>query len=311
MFGMRRRARIIATCWGVLLCTVLLAAGTAAAASFPDMLGRSVSVPEGPLRLVSLAPSLTETAFALGRGAWVVGVSESCDYPPAARSRPKVGSIAAPNLEQIVRLEPDLILTSAEANTRETLSQLERLRLPVFAVKPESMEDILTSIKLLGAALKAEVAASVIREIRAHMASVRQRVADRPRPRVLYLIWADPPIAAGPATFIHDLLEQAGGVNAVQERSTRYLALGWEEIVARKPEVILVAAHQGGKNGREASQGNQAVWGSWQSVPAVKAGRVVFVPGDTTLRPGPRVAEGVEQLARAIHPGVFAAKGKP
>ena len=304
--------RIVAATWGILLCMVLLAADTAGAASFPDMLGRSVPVPDGPLRLVSLAPSLTEMAFALGRGDWVVGVSEACDYPAAARTRPKVGSIATPNLERIVQLQPDLVLTSAEANTRETLSQLERLRLPVFAVKPEGLEGILASIRLLGAALRAETgASSAIRDIRERVAGVRGKVADRIRPRVLYLIWADPPIAAGPATFIHDLLELAGGLNVVQERTARYLPLGWEEIVARRPEAILVAAHQGGEGSAALAQGNRAVWSGWQSLPAVKTGRVVSLPGDTILRPGPRVAEGVERLARAIHPEAFVTRETP
>ncbi len=306
---MRRR---VAAIWMVIFCLALAAARTVAAASFPDMLGRSVAVPDGTLRLVSLAPSLTEMAFALGRGDWVVGVSDACDYPAAARSRPRVGSIAAPNLERIVELRPDLVLTSAEANTRETLQQLGRLRLPVFAVKPESLEEIFTSIRLLGAVLRTETAAaSTVRAIRERLAAVRQRVSGRPRPRVLYLIWMDPPIAAGPATFIHDLVEQAGGLNVVQEASARYLTMGWEEILARRPEVILVARHQGGEGVEPDAGGNRAVWSAWQSIPAVKAGRVVSLPADTILRPGPRVAEGVERLARAIHPEIFATREAP
>lgn len=270
------------------------------------MLGRSVSVPDRALRLVSLAPSLTETVFLLDRGDWVVGVSEACDFPPSARSRPSVGGIATPNLERIARLEPDLILASAEANTRETFARLDRLGLPVFALKPEGFEGILDSIRLLGRVLRAPGAEPHIQSIRARAASVGARIAGLPRPRVLYLIWTDPPIAAGPASFIHDLVEQAGGTNVVREPAARYLTLGWEAIVARRPEVILVAAHDG-----RTAQGNRAVWGSWQSLPAVRAGRVVSVPSDTILRPGPRVAEGVERLAAAIHPAAFAARGTP
>jgi iron complex transport system substrate-binding protein len=277
-----------------------------------DMLGRSIRLPEGPLRLVSLAPSLTETVFALSRGEWVVGVSEACDYPPAARTRSVVGSIAAPNLERIVGLRPDLVLGSAEANTRDTLGQLARLKLPVYGVRSEGLEGILAATRGLGSALQAEAAADgLVREIRRRAAEVRERVSARARPRVLYLIWTDPPIAAGPATFIHDLLEAAGGANVVQERSARYLPLGWEEIVARGPEVILVATHQGGESGRLPGPGNRAVWAGWQSIPAVRSGRVVAVPADTILRPGPRVGEGMERLARAIHPEAFPAGRMP
>jgi iron complex transport system substrate-binding protein len=274
------------------------------------MLGRTVVVPEGPLRLVSLAPSLTETIFAVGRGDWVVGVTEACDYPAHARDRASVGSMASPNLERIVKLRPDLVLTSAEANTRETLAQLDRLRLPVFAVKPEKYEDILTAIRLVGAALRAD-AAPLVQDIRARVAAVRAVLGARPRLRVLYLIWADPPIAAGPAAFIHDLIELAGGANVIGEPSARYLPLGWEEIVARRPEVILVAAHQGATNGGGPVAGSRAAWGRWESLPAVKSGRVLSLPADAILRPGPRVADGVAILARAIHPDAFPPGGRP
>jgi iron complex transport system substrate-binding protein len=302
--------RIVPAVLVALLGLVLAVARPAPAAVFPDMLGRSVSVPDRPLRLVSLAPSLTETAFAVGRGDWVVGVSEACDYPPGARFRASVGSMASPNLERIVNLRPDLILTSAEANTRETFAQLDRLRLAVFAIKPERYEDILTAIRLVGAALRADTT-PLVQDIRSRIVAVRARVGARPRPRVLYLIWADPPIAAGPAAFIHDLIELAGGANVVGEPSARYLPLGWEEIVARRPEVILVAAHQGATNGGGAPAGPRAVWGWWESLPAVRSGRVLSLPADTILRPGPRVAEGVAILARAIHPDVFSAGGAP
>jgi len=297
--------------WGLLFLLGLSGTPGARAASYPDMLGRSVAVPDRPLRLVTLAPSLTEIVFALDRGEWVAGVSAACDHPAPARSRPKVGGIAAPNLEQIARLAPDLIFASAEANTRETLSRLDRLGLPVFAVKPAGFEGILESIRLMGAVLRAEHTERLTQSIRDRAVAAAARVASRGRPRVLYLIWTDPPIAVGPAAFIHDLLTLAGGTNVVKEPSARYLALGWEEIVARQPEVILIAAHEGAGPGGRSTEENRAVWGGWQSLPAVRAGRVVSLPGDTILRPGPRVAEGVERLARAIHPDAFAARRSP
>ncbi len=182
------------------------------AATVPDMLGRSVIVPAGPLRVVSLAPSLTETVFALGRGDWLVGVTDYCDYPPAARRKPKIGGLAAPDLERILQARPDLVLTTAEGNSRETLLRLERLGVPVFAVTPEGYTGILRSIERLGDVLDAEsTAAALLRDIRGKIDAVRRRVDGRPRPRALFLLWTDPLIAAGPGTFIHDLLEMAGG----------------------------------------------------------------------------------------------------
>jgi iron complex transport system substrate-binding protein len=122
---------------------------------------------------------------------------------------------------------------------------------------------------------------------------------------VLYLVWADPVIAAGPATFIHDLLQMAGGENVVRERGVPYPRLSWEEVVASAPEVILVASHLEGED--RPLRG--VLRSAWESIPAVRTGRILRVPGDTIHRPGPRVVEGMERLARAIHPEAFPPRG--
>jgi iron complex transport system substrate-binding protein len=273
-----------------------------------DMLGRSVSITAGPLRVVSLAPSLTEIVFALGRGDWLVGVTDFCDYPPEARSKPKIGGSMTPDLERVVRLRPDLVLATAEGNPRDTVAQLTRLRIPVFAVKPDGYAGVLASMEAVGRAVQAEAAATtLVRDIQRRMAAVASAVAGQPHPRVLYLVWTDPLIAAGPLTYIHDLIEMAGGANVVRERSVPYPRLGWEAVVRAAPEVILVASHGQGSDHRPVGQ----AWKEWQSVPAVRTGRVLAVPGDTIHRPGPRVVEGVERLARAIHPEAFARAGDP
>lgn len=271
-----------------------------------DMLGRPVSLPDRSLRLVSLAPSLTETVFALDRGDWLVGVTDFCDYPPMARSKPRIGGPTAPDLERIVQLRPDLVLATAEGNPRDAVAHLARLKIPVFAVKPEGYAGILASIDVLGRVLRAEAAAAALtQDIQARVAAIRRAVSGRPRPRVLYLVWTDPLIAAGPASFIHDLIEMAGGENVVRERSVPYPRMSWEEVVGFAPEVILVASHRDGSERPPIGEG----WSAWQSVPAVRSGRIVAVPGDTIHRPGPRVVEGVERLARAIHPEAFARLG--
>lgn len=297
---MRRRA--LATC----ILWLLLAVAPAQAATVTDMLGRPVTVPDGPLRAVSLAPSLTEIVFALGRGDQLVGVTDFCDYPPEARSKPRVGGPMTPDLERVVRLRPDLALATAEGNPRQTLAQLARLHIPVFAVKADGYAGILGSVEAVGRALRAErEAAALVQDIQDRVAVIRRAVAHRVRPRVLYLVWTDPLIAAGPATYIHDLMEMAGGENVVRERSVPYPRLSWEEVVGAAPEVILVASHRDGPDRPSIGE----VWRGWQSIPAVRTGRIIAVPGDTIHRPGPRVAEGVERLARAIHPEVFTRMG--
>lgn len=299
---LRMSGRVLPACF-LWLC---LAVSPARAATLTDMLGRPVTVPDGPMRVVSLAPSLTEIVFALGRGDWLAAVTDFCDYPPEARSKPKIGGPTTPDLERIVRIRPDLVLGTTEGNPRDRVAQLQRFHIPVFAVKPEGYPGILASIEVLGRLLRAEEkAAALVQDIQARVTAVRRAVSGRPRPRVLYLVWTDPLIAAGPATFIHDLIEMAGGENVVRERSVPYPRLGWEEVVALAPEVILVASHATGSNRAPIGEG----WSTWQSVPAVRSGRILPVPGDVIHRPGPRVVEGVEHLARAIHPEVFARAG--
>jgi iron complex transport system substrate-binding protein len=286
------------------------ATAVATAAAAPDMLGRSIEIPDRPLRLVSLAPSITETVYALGRGDWLVGVTTVCDYPASARALPKVGGIAAPNLEQIVRLRPDLVLATAEGNARDLLDRLERLGLPTFALQANRYDRVVDSIRVLGRALRADQAAhQVAGDVERSVRRVRELVAGRSRPRVLYLIWTDPLIAAGADTYLHDLLELAGGRNIVWEHTGSYPRLNWEQVVGRAPEVILLADHR--EDSEHAGRGSGDMppdWHAWQAVPAIRTGRVRAVPSNTILRPGPRVGEGVMRLAQAIHPEAFGAQ---
>lgn len=305
--------KLIAKVSWVLLTLALLAGGTPTqAAVVTDMLGRSVSIPDGPLRLVSLAPSLTEIVFALGRGDWLVGVTDFCDYPPEARSKPRIGGPVTPDLERIVRLRPSLVLITQEGNPLQSVARLTQLGVPVFAVTPDSFGGVLKSLQSLGRVLKADQEAGrLVQHIRERVSAVRRVVQGRSRPRVLYLVWSEPLVAAGPATFVGDLLEMAGGENILRERSVAYPHLGWEEVVGRAPEVILVAEHREPDRPAAGVGGPRSNWSRWQGIPAVRSGRVLELPGDTILRPGPRVAEGLEVLARAIHPEAFVRAGSP
>lgn len=298
--------------WIVLALGLLAGGAPSQAAVITDMLGRSVSVPEGPLRLVSLAPSLTEIVFALGRGDWLVGVTDFCDYPTEARAKAKIGGPLTPDVERIVQLRPNLVLITQEGNPLQSVARLIQLGLPVFAVTPESFGGILNSVLSLGRALHADAAAAkVSQHIQERASAVRRAVQGRSRPRVLYLVWSEPLVAAGPATFVGDLLEMAGGENILRERSVAYPHLGWEEIVGQGPEVILVAEHREPNRSAAGVGSPQPAWSRFRGIPAVRSGRILELPGDTILRPGPRVAEGLEALARAIHPEAFTRQGSP
>ncbi|HYL81914.1 MAG TPA: helical backbone metal receptor, partial [Candidatus Acidoferrum sp.] len=212
----------------------------------------------------------------------------------------------------ILALRPSLVLITEEGNPLQTVARLRQLGLPVFAVTPESFGGILTSLLSLGRALQADAqAAGLVRHIQERASAVRRAVQGRPRPRVLYLVWSDPLVAAGPATFVGDLLEMAGGENILRERSVAYPHLGWEEVVGQRPEVILVAEHREPNRSAGGVGLPRSNWSRWQGIPAVRSGRILELPGDTILRPGPRVTEGLEALARAIHPEVFTRAGAP
>ena len=295
--------RVLAFGLWVLLGTVSAQGGTV-----PDMLGRPVTIPDGPLRLVSLSPSLTEIVYALGREDWLVGVTDFCDYPPAARGKPRVGGTITPNLERVLQVRPSLVLATAEGNPRDLVGQLTRVGIPIFALKPEGYAGILDSIRLLGRLLQAEApAAALVRAMDEQADRIHRAVAGRPRPRVLYLVWSDPAIAAGPASFIHDLIRIAGGENVVREPTVPYPRVSLEEVVARAPEVILVASHLDAMD-RPATI---TLGGLWREIPAVRSNRVVPVPGDTIHRFGPRVVEGLGHIARAIHPEAFGQAERP
>ena len=285
------------------------ALGVAAAAVVPDMLRRSVAIPDRPLRVVSLAPSITETIYTLGRGDWLVGVTDVCDYPLPARELPRVGGMAAPNLERIVRLRPDLVFATAEGNARDLLDRLERLGLPTFALQPDSYKGVVDSILAMGRALAADPSARrVVDDIQRQVRRVQGLVAGRSRPSVLYLIWTDPLIAAGAGTYLDDLLGLAGGRNIVWERTGSYPRLNWEQVVARVPDVILLADHREDSDRPSSGSGDvPPEWRAWQAVPAIRTRRVLAVPSNTILRPGPRLGDGLKRLARAIHPKAFAA----
>ena len=302
-FG-RGAARAALLLLGVAGMAVPAVLGAAEAAVVPDMLGRPVAIPDRPLRVVSLAPSITETIYAVGRGNWLVGVTDVCDYPPPARELPRVGGIAAPNLEQIVRLRPDLVFATAEGNARDLLDRLARLGVATFALQPDRYEGVVGSILAMGRALGAEPAArGIVADIRRQVRRVQERVAGRSRPGVLYLIWTDPLIAAGAGTYLDDLLRMAGGRNIVWERTGSYPRLNWEQVIARAPDVILLADHR--QDSERPATGSGAVppeWRAWQAVPAIRTGRVLAVPSNTILRPGPRLGDGLMRLARAIHP---------
>lgn len=289
---------------GALLACLL--SGMATAATVIDMLGRPVSVPGHPRRIVSLAPSITETLYAVGAAGQVVGVTDYCDYPPEAREKPRVGGTMNPNLEAIVAAGPDLILATPDANRLETASVLERLGYPVYGILPKNMEGVLEAIRRIGGLVeRQDEARRLVTSMRGRARAVADHVGGRPLRRTLVVVWPDPLIVAGQGSFIADLVRLAGGRNVAPPGPTRYPRMSLEAVLEADPEVIVTSSMMGEVAEAEALQ----VWSRWSGISAVRRGEVHAIPGDFLHRPGPRIVQGLERLARAIHPEAFLGGG--
>lgn len=261
-----------------------------------------------PRRIVSLSPALTEILFAVGLGERVVGVTDYCDFPPEARSRRKVGGYANPSVEAILALSPDVVLVSPGPGNRDAALAVGRAGVRVEVVPSETLDEAIAAIEEVGRRCGAEDRArSLAKEVRSRLDATTARVASARRVRTLFCVQTDPLIVAGRGTLPSQLLELAGGVNVVE--AERYPRIGMETVLAGAPEVILQSRMDAPASADPPTEGE--FWKRWPDVPAVRAGRVVVLAGDAALRPGPRVAEAVEELARLLHPEIVAEGRRP
>jgi cobalamin transport system substrate-binding protein len=265
------------------------------------------AAPSGPQKVVSLAPSVTETVFALGFGKHLVGVTDYCDYPAEARKLPKIGGFMSPSLESIVAKRPDLVIGVRSATDPGKAREMESLGLQVTLISLASLHDILNSIKSVARLLGSpEAGERLVHKITRQFDEVKRRVARAPRRSTLLAVGLRPLVVVGGKNFIDELITLAGGENIAGKAAQPWLNLPAEYVVARAPEVIIEAG-MGSERGEAAKH-----WGDLKSIPAVKEGRVYAYPSDKILRPGPRIGEGLEEIARLVHPECFAeSKGGP
>lgn len=268
-----------------------------------DDAGRQVTLERRPERIVSLAPSNTEILFAIGAGDRVVGVDSFSDYPAEVQELPKVGGLTDTNYEQIVALEPDLALTIG--GTEEQVAKLEELGIPVVVIQPATLDDVLDRILRIGELVDAQAGARrVVEDMRSRIEAVRQRVADIPedqRVRVFYEVWNDPLMTVGPGGFIHDVIVAAGGINVAEGTGQPWPQISLEEVVRQDPQVIVVPASL--KTSYEELKAKRRR--GWEGITAVEQGRVYAIDDAVISRPGPRLVEGLEQLARWFYPDRF------
>jgi iron complex transport system substrate-binding protein len=265
---------------------------------FTDGLGRAVSVAFPPQRIISLAPSVTESLFALELESRIVGVTSYCDYPPAAQHKEKVGDTIHPNLEKIISLRPDLVIISTASQLEGLTRRLDQLAIPVFVVNPRSVREVVASLRTLGSLTGTDARAeSLAADMERRIAEIERKLAGGPRTRVLYVLQTGPLITVGGKTFINDLIELAGGSSISSTESAAYPQFSREAVAARAPEVIIAPSSHGTE-----IVGEQALLKDFAGTPAISNRRILRVDPDLVDRPGPRLIDGLEQLARGLHP---------
>jgi iron complex transport system substrate-binding protein len=274
----------------------------APAAIFTDEVGRTIEINGPPQRIISVAPNVTEILFALGLEDRLVGVSIYCQYPPKALKKEKIGGYINPSLEKIVALRPDLVIGIAEGDLRTFVDKLASLKVPVYITNPRDALEVLTSIRKIGEVTFApEPASRIVRSMEERIRKVQDKVRGRPRPRVLHILDFNPLISAGKGTFVDDLIRLAGGRNVAEAATGKYPRFSMEEVLVQDPEVILLASMKS----QDPLVKQRRWWERWKTISAVKLGRIYVLDSDLIHRPSPRMADGLEQVARAIHPEAF------
>ena len=280
---------------------VLSIPSTALAKIYFDETGRKVDIPVSPRRIVSLAPSITETLFALGLDQQIVGVTMLSTYPEAARSKPRVGTFINISLERVVSLNPDLVIGTADGNRTGTVEQLERVGIPVYIVNPRSCEEIFRMTRNLGGITgRVDQAEAVVAGLRKRIDHVASLLKGMPEPKVFFQIGINPIITVGKDTLHNELIRRAGGVNVYEDASVRYPRCGIEDIIARNPDIIIISSMKRGGDFLNIREG----WKKWETLPAVRDDRIHIIDADIVDHASPRIVDGLEKMARIIHPDV-------
>jgi len=267
-----------------------------------DPVGRTLKVADDPRRVVALAPNVTEIIFALEQQDRLVGVTRFSDYPVAARDLPRVGSYVYLDVERIAALEPDLCIGIKDGNPIAVVQQLEAFGIPVFAVDPKDLTTVMDSISAIGDLLGADAKArTIVADMKARMNTVAALIAGvQQRPRVFFQIGVSPIVSVGSNTFIHQLITLAGGINTAAG-ATPYPRFSVEQVIALAPEVMIISS----MDRTAVFEQVRDQWRQWPAIPAVRRQAVFIAPTNVFDRPTPRLVDGLELLARFIHPQLF------
>jgi len=269
---------------------------TAVTREVTDDLGRKVKIPVKIERAVSLAPNLTENIFAVGADEKLVGVTTYCDYPAEARKIAKIGDTINPNLENIIALKPQIVFVSTASQIESLTERLERQNIAVFVTNPQDVDGVYRSLYQIGDVLgENERANLLVAELKKRVADVQMRTATADNVKVFVQISKEPLFTVGKTSFITDLINRAGGASVTSDIHEAYPKFSKETALALQPEAIILSE----------SEDNLAPNDVFKDSPAVKNGKVFKINADFLSRPGPRMINGLERIARVLHPESF------
>ncbi|MCG2722532.1 MAG: cobalamin-binding protein [Thermodesulfovibrionales bacterium] len=252
---------------------------------------------ESPKRIISLAPSITEILFALGLGDRIVGVTNFCDYPEKAKKIQKIGGMSNPSLEGVISLKPDIVAMTTDGNPKEFEERLHSLQIRTYVFKAQRLSELPQAIREMGLALDAKDNANSLAikiETAINRLNTKRQTADiinSQRKKIIFIIWPEPLIVAGPGTATDDVITLLGNENIASKAKTSYPKYSVEEIIHQAPDVIIIGKGHANMQGVSASLLKRL-----KSVPAVKNNKVFYV-SESLYRLGPRVIEGIEEMA--------------
>jgi len=288
----------------IMPCMQLLAATWAVGAPHEicvtDDSSRQVCLPRACQRVVSFAPSLTEIVFLLGAADLLVGKTQRCNHPREASKIPDVGAYMKPDLERVIGVRPDLVITTNDGARPEMVERLSRLGIVVFVDDSRSLDHVGNLVERLGRLLgRDSEARGIVRDFERRRNELRRLVQGASKPTVVFAVGSRPLVVAGGKSFIGSLIREAGGTNIAEDESIPFLRFSIEEVIRQDPDLVLVLDKE--CHDEEC----RAEWRRHEMLKAVREGNVFPLDADLMARCTPRIIDGLEQLARLFHPGLF------
>ncbi len=281
--------------------------------TFPNAHGSDIELDGPALNIVTMQPNIAEMLCEIGAASHIAAVDKYTDYPPEMLRKPKIGDILTPDYEKIVSMQPDLIITS-RGTAQEVLQKLRDLGMQVLAVDPQTLEDVFSCMKMFGRLTgNAMVAADVVALLQwrrwGAVARARVAVAEKGRPRTVFVLSLDPLFVAGKGSFIASLIEDAGGEQVIAARvagaDQPWPQVSKETVLAASPQVLIFSsAHAGDERAHSPEKllAQLRKDPAWAQLPAVKDGRVYVIDDDLITIPGPRLLQALEQMVELLHP---------